>query len=123
MSSKTQRSKRRLRRHVLQPTKKPAKLSPLLEHFQSLTYQVPTFPRDRSLFRGEIPRTELPGLGHNMICPCCKNQDTTRVVDVIALHPFVEYYDGAAFKVFSCHCCGAIWHHKIEIQQQMGKAA
>lgn len=53
----------------------------------------------------------------NSMCPYCKNSDTIPVTDKAYLNSYASnpLFEGKHYKVFSCHCCNAIfswWKHK-----------
>lgn len=59
---------------------------------------------------GEAVRTDNTN-DPNSICPYCKNEQTTPVVDSSVLLSYKENppFKGLVFKVFECSCCNAIF--------------
>lgn len=45
----------------------------------------------------------------NEMCISCKGEATQRIVNVVELAPFNEFYGQRDFKAFSCPDCGAIF--------------
>lgn len=54
----------------------------------------------------EIWRSSFKGKD-NKTCPYCKNQDTDKIVDEVALNYFKAYYTQSNFEARTCTPCGA----------------
>lgn len=54
----------------------------------------------------------------NSICPYCKNEQTTPVVDSSVLLSYKENpaFKELKFKVFECYCCSAIFSWRKECE-------
>jgi len=65
------------------------------------------------------PDQRVVKIDSNEICPYCKNKDTDHIVDKFVLSKYNEitFFKDKKYKVFSCHCCNAIfsWHKKVEV--------
>lgn len=66
---------------------------------------------ERELYPNEVSRTETRHQSTH--CQYCGNADTSRVIRAYDLKPFVAWYKHDHFKVYSCYCCGGLWHFEI----------
>jgi len=69
-------------------------------------------PFDKNTWNNRVTRIDVDkGNDPNSICPYCKNEQTTPVMDKAYLNSYASNpaFKGKHYKVFSCHCCNAVF--------------